>query len=143
MNFSHLARLLELVKRTNDRIIIPDTDSDTLFVLMKIDDYERLAAGSSGGKCASCPCDGKEECADEDAEENEESSDDDVDSELSWDGQEMFAPPRKPVAPRRPEPPAPPKRPTEEAWDSTLFEEADEEADEDAEEERFYLEPVE
>lgn len=42
MNNQHLKKTLQLIRRTGDRAIIIDEESDELFVLMDINGYEKL-----------------------------------------------------------------------------------------------------
>lgn len=47
MNSKQLNRLLNLVRETNDRLVVADNESDDVFVLMNLDEYESLS-GAGG-----------------------------------------------------------------------------------------------
>ena len=42
MNSNHLKKILQLIRRTGDKGIIPDEESDELFVLMAAKSYEKM-----------------------------------------------------------------------------------------------------
>lgn len=43
MNSNQLKRLLNLIKKTGDRLVVADKESDDIFVLMNLEDYEDLS----------------------------------------------------------------------------------------------------
>lgn len=43
MKNEQLRRLLELLRRTGERLIVADSESDEIFVLMNLSDYEKMA----------------------------------------------------------------------------------------------------
>jgi hypothetical protein len=43
MNSKQLNRLLNLVRETSDRLVVADNESDDVFVLMNLDEYENLS----------------------------------------------------------------------------------------------------
>lgn len=47
MNAAHLARVLNLVRTLSEHVVIADPESDDLFVLMHLDEYECLSGISS------------------------------------------------------------------------------------------------
>lgn len=47
MNEKQLDRALRLVKRTGDKLLVADRDSDEVFAIMNLDDYENLLAGEA------------------------------------------------------------------------------------------------
>lgn len=50
MNSNQLLKLISLVRRTGDRAVISDSQSDGLFVIMDSDDYERLLSHTKSVK---------------------------------------------------------------------------------------------
>ncbi|MFH1291600.1 MAG: hypothetical protein ABIH87_00140 [bacterium] len=42
MNKTQLSKIMRLIRRTGDKLIIPDVESDAVMAMMNLDDYERL-----------------------------------------------------------------------------------------------------
>ena len=43
MNAAHINRILSLVRTTAEHVIVADTETDSLFVVMPLDEYEHLS----------------------------------------------------------------------------------------------------
>ncbi|MFH1789615.1 MAG: hypothetical protein ABH832_00920 [bacterium] len=46
MNSNQFKKIIKVMRRTGDKIIVPDSESDSVFVLMDLNEYERMLASN-------------------------------------------------------------------------------------------------
>jgi len=66
MNTKQFNKILQIVRRTGEKIAIPDSNSDKVMILMDSDEYEFLAEGSLSNEAYYDECCGSDDDFDED-----------------------------------------------------------------------------